>query len=89
MKVFHAKKWLNKEFKKYDMWIEERGSGWCLQQKTDVSALRVAEFCFDPEWGEWCANPQTSSTRFCYDQLRLICSTVDELNRQYEMERDV
>jgi hypothetical protein len=87
MKVFHAKKWLNKEFEKHGMWVAERDDGWCLMLDTDVSVLRLFDFNFGVD--EWVAIPQTRSTRLCYDQLRLICSTVDELNRQYEMEKDV
>jgi len=90
MKEFHAKKWLNEEFKKYDMWLQQQGGGWTLmvntRVNTDVSAMSLFDFVFNVEWT---AIPQTRSFRFCYDQLRLICSTVDELNRQHDMEMNV
>lgn len=89
MKEFHAKKWLNQEFKKHDMWIVQRGGiqevVWTLMCNTDVSAMSLFDFVFDVEWT---AIPKTLSFKFCYDQLRLICSTVDELNRQHDMEMD-
>lgn len=87
MKEFHAKKWLNEEFKKHDMWIEHLGSKITLMVKTDVSAMSVIGFVFE-DW-QWVAIPKTLSFKFCYDQLRLICGTVDELNRQHDMEMNV
>ena len=91
MKEFHAKKWLNEEFKKYDMCLQQQGGGtqeivMTLFCNTDVSSMSLFDFVFDVEWT---AIPQTHSFRFCYDQLRLICGAVDELNRQHDMEMNV
>lgn len=89
MKEFHAKKWLNEEFKRHDMWIESRDDECLLLHESGNSTFRLVKFSFEDDCDEWVATVQTRLFNFRYDQLRLICSTVDELNRQHDMEMDV